>query len=154
MENKKTGRKPFSIELLVERKIFPENWKEVVLDLGRQGKNKLDYAVELGIGRRTLYSLMDRSEEFRNTINKALELSEKWFIDVAVKKWGEDGARGLNTQFMKYYLYNVYRDSEWKEVEQHIDLTSKGDKINDNKIEIEIIRPKIEEEEDESEIQE
>jgi hypothetical protein len=152
MENKKTGRKPFSVELLVERKIFPENWKEVVLDLGRKGKNKLDYAVALNIGRRTLYSLMDRSEEFRNTITRALELSEKWFIDVAVKKWGEDGAKGLNTTFMKYYLYNTYRDSEWKEVEQHIDLTSKGDKINDNKIEIEIIRPKIEEEEDESEI--
>ena len=38
----KTGRKPFSIELLVERGVFPENWKDLVLDLGRQGKNKLD----------------------------------------------------------------------------------------------------------------
>ena len=139
----KRGRKPYNVELLVERGIFPENWKEVILDLGSQGKNKLDFAVALGIGRRTLYSLMDRSDEFRSTINKALELSEKWFIDVAVKKWGEDGARGLNTQFMKYYLYNVYRDSDWKEVEQHIDLTSKGDKINsDNNIQIEIIKPK------------
>lgn len=144
----KKGRKPFTIDLLVQRGIFPENWKEVILDLGRKGKNKLDFAVELNIGRKTLYNLMERSDEFKRTIKEALELSEKWFIDVAVRKWGEDGAKGLNTQFMKYYLYNVYRDSEWREEEQHIDLTSKGDKLNDNKIEIEIIKPKDDGEEE------
>ena len=137
----KRGRKPFSIELLVERGIFPENWKEVILDLGRQGKNKLDFAVELGIGRRTLYSLMDRSDDFRSTINQAMELSEKWFIDVAMRKWGEEGAKGLNTTFMKYYLQNVYRDSEWRD-ESHLDVKTDGKQINSlNEIKIDIIKP-------------
>ena len=146
----KTGRKPFSVELLVERGIFPENWKEVVLDLGRQGKNKLDFAVELGIGRKTLYSLMDRSDEFRNTIKEALDLSEKWFVNVAVKKWGEDGAKGLNTTFMKYYIQNVYRDSGWTDVEQQIDVKTNGENINNlNEIKVDIIKPKDESENDE-----
>ena len=139
----KTGRKPFSVELLVQRGIFPENWKEVVLDLGRAGKNKLDFAIELGIGRKTLYSLMDRSDEFRSTINEALNLSEQWFVSKAVERWGEDGARGLNTQFMKYYIQNVYRDSEWRDVEQHIDVKTDGKAINNiNEIKVDIIKPK------------
>lgn len=142
----KTGRKPFSVELLVERGVFPENWKEVVLDLGRQGKNKLDFAIELGIGRKTLYSLMDRSDEFRNTIKEALELSEAWFVSKAVQRWGEDGAKGLNTTFMKYYIQNVYRDSEWRDVEQLIDVRTDGKPINDNTISVEIIKNKDDDE--------
>jgi len=141
----KTGRPRFNVELLVERGIFPENWKEVLLDLGRQGKNKLDFAIELGISRNSLYRLMDRSEEFRSTINEALALSEKWFVDVAVKRWGEDGAKGLNTQFMKYYLQNVYRDSEWRD-ETHIDVKTDGEKLNNiNEIKVDIIKPKDDE---------
>lgn len=143
----KRGRKPFDVELLVERGVFPEKWKEIVLDLGRQGKNKLDYAIELGISRNTLYRLMERSEEFMSTINQALALSEKWFIDVAVKRWGEDGAKGLNTTFMKYYIANVYRDSEWKDVEQLIDVKSDGQQINNiNEIKVDIIKPKDDDE--------
>ena len=142
----KTGRKPFSVELLVQRGIFPENWKEVVLDLGREGKNKLDFAIELGISRRTLYRLMDRSDEFRHTIDEALELSEKWFVDVARNKWGEEGAKGLNTTFMKYYIQNVYRNSEWRDVEQHIDVKTDGKSINNiNEIKVDIIKPKDDE---------
>lgn len=141
----KTGRKPFDVELLVERGVFPENWKEVILDLGRQGKNKLDYAIELNISRNTLYRLMERSEEFMSTINQALALSEKWFIDVAVKRWGEDGAKGLNTTFMKYYLQNVYRDSDWRD-ETHVDVKTDGEKINNiNEIKVDIIKPKDDE---------
>ena len=146
----KTGRKPFSVELLVQRGKFPENWKEVILDLGRQGKNKLDFAIELGISRNTLYRLMERSDEFLSTINQAMSLSEKWFIDVAVRKWGEDGARGLNTTFMKYYIANVYRDSEWKDVEQLIDVKSDGKSINNiNEIKVDIIKPKDDEKQNE-----
>jgi len=144
----KRGKKPYNIDLLIERGIFPENWKEVILDLGRQGKNKLDYAIELGISRHTLYRLMERSDEFARTINQALALSEKWFIDVAVKKWGEDGAKTINTTFMKYYLQNVYRDSGWVD---RTDITTDGKAITpDNKIEIEIIKPKNKEEDDSS----
>jgi len=149
MKNK-GGRPRFNVELLVQRGTFPENWKEVVLDLGREGKNKLDFAVELGISRQTLYRLMDRSNEFRSTIKEAMELSEKWFIKVAVDKWGEDGARGLNTTFMKYYLQNVYRDSDWRD-ESHIDVKTDGNPINNiNEIKVDIIKSKDDESKNES----
>ena len=143
----KTGRKPFSVELLVQRGVFPENWKEVVLDLGRQGKNKLDFSIALGVSRNTFYRLMERSDEFLSTINEALNLSEQWFVSKAVERWGEDGAKGLNTTFMKYYIANVYRDSEWKDVEQLIDVKSDGKQItNTNEIKVDIIKPKDDDE--------
>lgn len=143
----KTGRKPFSVELLVQRGVFPENWKDVVLDLGRQGKNKLDFSIALGVSRNTFYRLMERSDEFLSTINEALSLSEQWFVSKAVERWGEDGAKGLNTTFMKYYIANVYRDSEWKDVEQLIDVKTDGKQINNlNEIKVDIIKPKDDDE--------
>lgn len=145
----KRGRKPFNIQLLVDRGLFPENWRDKILNLGRQGKNKIHYAVELGIARNTLYRLMERSPEFLSTINEALELSEKWFLDIALNKWEEDAGKGLNTTFMKYYLQNTYRNSGW--VDQ-TDITTDGKPISqDNKdITVKIIKPTNEEEDDNS----
>ena len=135
----KTGRKPFNIELLIERGIFPPDWKEKVYERARTGGNKLHFANLLNISRNTMYRLMDRSEEFRSTINTALQLSEEWFINKALERWGEDGAKGLNSNFFKYYAQNVYRDSEWID---RTDITTDGKPItNDNEIKIHIIKP-------------
>jgi len=135
----KTGRKPFNIELLIERGIFPPDWKEKVYERARTGGNKLHFANILNISRNTMYRLMDRSEEFRSTINTALQLSEEWFINKALERWGEDGAKGLNSNFFKYYAQNVYRDSEWID---RTDITTDGKPItNDNEIKIHIIKP-------------
>ena len=135
----KTGRKPFNIELLIERGIFPPDWKEKVYERARTGGNKLHFANILNISRNTMYRLMDRSEEFRSTINTALQLSEEWFINKALERWGEDGAKGLNSNFFKYYAQNVYRDSEWID---RTDITTDGKPItNDSEIKIHIIKP-------------
>ena len=139
----KTGRPRFNVELLVERGIFPENWKEVIYDRARTGGNKIHFANLLNISRATLYRLMDRSDEFRDTINKAIQISEEWFIDQALNRWGEDGARGLNATFFKYYAQNVYRDSDWVD---RTDITTDGKPITpDNNIQIEIIKSKDDE---------
>jgi len=135
----KTGRKPFNIELLIERGIFPPDWKEKVYERARTGGNKLHFANILNISRNTMYRLMDRSEEFRSTINTALQLSEEWFINKALERRGEDGTKGLNSNFFKYYAQNVYRDSEWID---RTDITTDGKPItNDNEIKIHIIKP-------------
>ena len=142
------GRKPFSVELLVERGIFPTNWKEVIYDKGKEGGNKLDFAIELNINRKTLYKLMDRSADFRSTIEQALQYSEQWFIQKAMNDWKENTGKNINSNFFKYYAQNVYRDSEWID---RTDITSDGKSITpDNQIQIEIIKPKEKDEEDDN----
>ena len=140
------GRKPFSVELLVQRGIFPTNWKEVIYDKGKEGGNKLDFAIELNINRKTLYKLMDRSDDFRGTIEQALQYSEQWFISKAMNDWKENTGKNINSNFFKYYAQNVYRDSEWID---RTDITSDGQSLNaDQGITIEVIQPKKDEDTD------
>lgn len=144
----KRGRKPFSVQLLVDRGIFPPDWKEIIYQKGKEGGNKLDFAIELNINRKTLYRLMERSDDFRGTIEQALQYSEQWFISKAMNDWKENTGKNINSNFFKYYAQNVYRDSEWID---RTDITTDGKSITpDNQIQIEIIKSKNTEDEDTS----
>lgn len=147
MEEKKgRGRPRYTcMEALVHRGKVPASWKEDILALGGRGKNKLHFANYLGISRDTLYKIMDRDPKFADTIKKALELSQMWWVDRVVDGFEDEKSQKLNSTLWKYYMENVYR-ADWK-TEQNIDITSKGDKLNsDNNLTIEIIKPKIEDE--------
>jgi len=142
----KRGKKPFSVELLVDRGIFPPDWKEIIYQRGKEGGNKLDFAIELNINRKTLYRLMERSDDFRGTIEQALQYSEQWFISKAMNDWKENTGKNINSNFFKYFVSNVYRDSEWVD---RTDITTDGKSITpDNQIQIEIIRKKEDEDTD------
>jgi len=152
MEHKNPPHRPTFVNLnwLVERgKVLP-TWKEDILMLGSCGKNKTHFANYLNISRDVMYKLMKRDTEFKKTINKAMELSEEWWIERGREAWEEGTSQKLNSNFFKYYMSNVYRDN-WR---VNVDITTDGDKIKqDDKIKIEIIRPIIEEEDDQKEEQ-
>jgi len=152
MEHKNPPHRPTFVNLnwLVERgKVLP-TWKEDILMLGSCGKNKTHFANYLNISRDVMYKLMKRDPEFKKTINKAMELSEEWWIERGREAWEEGTSQKLNSNFFKYYMSNVYRDN-WR---VNVDITTDGDKIKqDDKIKIEIIRPIIEEEDDQKEEQ-
>jgi len=152
MEHKNPPHRPTFVNLnwLVERgKVLP-TWKEDILMLGSCGKNKTHFANYLNISRDVMYKLMKRDPEFKKTINKAMELSEEWWIERGREAWEEGTSQKLNSNFFKYYMSNVYRDN-WR---VNVDITTDGDKIKqDDKIKIEIIRPIIEEEDDQKEQQ-
>jgi len=146
-EKQPVGRPRYTtMEALVHRgKVLP-TWKEDILELGSRGKNKLHFANYLNMSRDTLYKLMVRDPQFTDTINKALQLSEMWWVNKVSEAYEEDKSNKFNAQLWKYYMENVYR-KDWK-TEQNIDITSKGEKINpDNNIIVEIIKPKDETEE-------
>lgn len=143
-EKRGRGRPRYTtMEALVHRGKVPETWKEDILELGRRGKNKLHFANHLGISRDLMYRIIDRDPVFAGTIKEALQLSEMWWVNKVGEAYEEDKSNKFNAQLWKYYMSNVYRDS-WKADEQTIDITSKGDKINDNNIVVEIVRPKDE----------
>lgn len=135
------GRPRKTMEALVSRGLIPETWKEDILQLGREGKNKLHFANFLGITRNTLYKIQDRDPDFLHTINLALEYSQEWWINKVREGFENDRSGKMNSTLWKYYMENVYR-KDWK-TESSIDLTSGGEKINpDNNIIVEIIQPK------------
>lgn len=143
-ERRGKGRPRKTMEALVSRGIVPKTWKEDILEMGRKGKNKLHYANYLGIHRDLMYRIMDRDADFSSTINQALQYAEEWFISRAEQEWDTNAGKNVNTTFMKYYLQNVYRNSGWVD---RTDITTDNKPLtSDNHIQIEIIKPKEENE--------
>jgi hypothetical protein len=145
MEKRPKGRPRKTIEALVWRGLIPETWKEDILQMGREGKNKLHFANHLGITRDLMYRLMDRDQDFSGTIKLALEYSQEWWINKVREGFENDKSNKMNAQLWKYYVENVYRQ-DWK-TEQSIDITSNGKDITpDNKIIVDIVLPKKDDE--------
>lgn len=134
-----------TMEALVHRGRVPATWKEDILELGKKGKNKLQYANYLGISRDLLYRIIDRDPDFAGTINKALQYSEDWFLSKAIDAWDNNTGKNVNTTFMKYYLQNTYRDSGWVD---RTDITTDNKPLtaDSQKIVVDIILPKKEDE--------
>jgi len=120
MEKKPKGRPRKTIEALVWRGIIPTTWKEDILQMGREGKNKLHFANYLGISRDLLYTLMEREPDFSGTIKLALEYSQEWWVNKVREGFENDKSNKMNAQLWKYYVENVYRN-DWKPAEQQID---------------------------------
>ena len=140
-DKKPLGRPRKTMEALVSRGLVPTTWKQDILSLGAQGKNKIHFANYLGISRNLLYRIMDRDSDFSSTIKAALNLSQEWWINKVRDGFEKETSNKMNAQLWKYMMENTFRD-DWK-TEQSIDLTSGGDKITtDNKIIVDIILPK------------
>ena len=137
------GRKAYTSELLVERGIFPEDWEERLYNLAKKGKGKMYYASELGLHRDTLYKLIDRDPKFKKVIKKCMELAEQWWVDKVIDSFENENSQRLNTNLWIYMVQNQFRDSGWVDRK---DITTDGKPINtDNNIQVEIIRPKDDE---------
>jgi len=135
----KTGRKPFTIQVLVEKGLFPENWKEMLYEIGKEGGNKTDMILKLNIARDTFYRLINRSPEFSNAVNKAMEYSEKWWYDIAKKEWIKGNSKSINSQHWSLIMRNQFTE-RWSD-KKEVDITSMGNQIKDDEIKIHIIKP-------------
>ena len=147
MEEKKVmGRPRYStMEVLVARGKAPETWKEDILALGARGKNKLHIANYLNISRDTLYKIIDRDSNFADTIKKAMDLSQQWWIDRVIDGFEGERSGKVNAQLWKYYMENVYR-KDWRPAKEELDITTNGQAINDKSIVVEIVKAKKDDE--------
>lgn len=132
-----------NMDWLVERGKVPETWDKDILELGKSGRNKTDFANHLNISRDVFYKLMDRDPKLKKVVNMAMSFSEAWWVEKGRQAWEEGTSQKLNSTFFKYFMSNVYRDN-WK---VNVDITTDGEKINkvDDKIKIQIIKPEIDE---------
>lgn len=92
-------------------KDLPENWKEIVLEIGKGGEGRSEIQCQLGLTNRTFKTLMDNEQDFRETVENANVLSQSWY-EKQVKRLIEGGEG--NSQMLKFALINKFKD-DWSE---------------------------------------
>src|SRR5210317_1593860 len=142
----KRGKKPFTIELLVERGRIPQTWREDIIELGRTGCAEVHIVNYMKINWDTHKRLMDRSSQYMEAVKQAQSLSEQWWIDIAKKEWVEGKSKNINSNHWSLMVRNMFGE-RWSD-RKDVDITSKGDKINDNQIQVEIIKRETEDDKD------
>jgi hypothetical protein len=120
-------------------------WKEIILEAGRNGHHITKFLIDLGISYETHYQLIKRNVDYSETIKEYNKLCEQWWFSKAQESVEKGESNRFNQRLWTVIMKNKFRDN-WHD-EKQVDITSGGEKIqNDNKIQIEIIKGKLDEE--------
>lgn len=88
---------------------FPENWKEIMYNAGREGKNNSDFLKQLGISHTTHIHLLKRNNEYKLAYDKYMQLHESWWLEQAKITLERDGAENFSTRLFMLILGNKQR---------------------------------------------
>jgi len=114
-KNKPKGRPPVTTDSL------PENWRESIIALSKEGASFVELAVELGIARSTMYLLIDRDPEFSDTLKECKRHCEAWW-----KRVGRTNLENKEFSYTGWYM-NMKNRFGWTD---RVDNTTKGESIN------------------------
>ena len=96
---------------------------------------------EMMLARKSFYRLYDCDEEFRHTVNRAMVLSQNWWINIAQERWLNGKEKNINSNHWSLMMRNMFKE-DWSD-RKEMDVTTQGDKIkNDNDIVVRVIPPK------------
>lgn len=98
---------------------FPENWKQILLDLGKEGKSQVFMAKALGISRSTLFKMKEEDEEFSDALDEALAEAQMWFENIGregIFMGGKDNPFQANLWAL--HMKNRFGWAEKQEVQQ------------------------------------
>jgi hypothetical protein len=124
---------------------LPQNWKLICQEMGQEGMFDVDLRVKLGITKDTFYSLLENEPEFSEAVKEFRELSHTWWASIPRKGFKNGESKNLNSNLYSLIMRNRFKD-DWN-AEKKVDITTGGDKLDsNNKIQIEILKTKIEEE--------
>jgi hypothetical protein len=124
---------------------LPQNWKLICQEMGQEGMFDVDLRVKLGITKDTFYSLLQNEPEFSEAVSEFRELSHTWWSSIPRKGFKNGESKNLNSNLYSLIMRNRFKD-EWN-AEKKVDITTGGDKLDsNNKIQIEILKTKIDEE--------
>ncbi len=123
----------------VETYLNPE-WYNIIIETGREGKHITDFLIKLGISWDTHYELLKRNASYSEAFKEYNKLCENWWYNKGWEAMNSDTSNKFNQRLWAIIMSNKFRDN-WRE--KQIDVTTQGEKLNDNKsIQIEIIDPK------------
>lgn len=143
----KRGRPAYeNAKQLVEKGIFPEDWKKTIIDMGREGKSQSHFIVYLNISRPAYYKLLDIDKDFNNTIAQAKEFSKLWWFEKVRDGFENGNSKTINGQLWSLIVRNMFPEDYVDKKE--VDIQTQGQPIKDNKIEIEIIKKVVDDDKD------
>jgi hypothetical protein len=113
------------------------------VEMGKEGMFDVDLRVALGINKETFWRLLEEEPEFTAAVSEFRELSHTWWTSIPRKGFKNGESKNLNSNLYSLIMRNRFKD-EWN-VEKKVDITTGGDKLDsNNKIQIEILKTKIE----------
>lgn len=128
---------------LLTLKDLPTNWYLTLIELGQQGKFDMDAKVALGLSNDTFNRLLQDEPEFLEAVSKMRQLSETWWTSISIKAFQNGTSKNVNSNLYALMMRNAFKHN-WNTT-SNVDITSGGEKIDGGrKIEIEIIKSKIE----------
>lgn len=126
---------------------LPEGWEIRLREMGQEGMLDIDAIVYLGIGKQLFYEWVETNEDFSNAVQEMRDLSHTWWSSIPRKGFKDGKSKDVNSNLWHLVMRNKFKD-EWN-TEKKVDITTGGEKLDSNKkIEIEIIRKKIEDEQE------
>jgi hypothetical protein len=132
-EQKNKGGRP-----RLEKTLTPE-WYNIMIDAGRNGKHITDFLITLGISWEGHYALLKRDKKYSEAFKEYTKLCEQWWYERAHEAIATGQSNKFNQRLWTIIMKNKFK-ANWQD-EKQIDITTQGDKINDNNpIQIEIIK--------------
>lgn len=142
---KKLGRPAYEkMSQLVEQGIVPETWKIDIINMGKNGMSQSHFICHLNISRNAYYKLLEIDSDFRDTIAQAREFSKLWWFDKAREGFAKDSSKNINGQLWSLMVRNMFPEDYVDKKE--VDIQTQGQSIKDNKIQIEILKKIVDEE--------
>ena len=126
----------------LEQTMNPE-WYKMMIDAGREGKHITQILIELGISWDGHHALLKRNKKYSEAFLEYQKLCENFWFEMARYSMVENEGAGFNTKLWQVIMTNKFKQN-WKS-ENHIDVTTQGEKLEPSKnpIQIEIIRKEM-----------
>lgn len=119
---------------------MPENWSQIILEAGREGKHITHFLCGLGISWEGHYALLKRNHAYSEAFREYQKLAEEWWYTKMWESVANGESNKFNQRLWTIIMKTKFRNSGWTDLKE-IDLTSAGEKINDNSlIQVEIIK--------------
>jgi hypothetical protein len=134
------GRPRHTIEYLVDKGKWNEDWQKEILEIGRNGGNKTHMMEHFNLGRETFYKLYNNEPQFTNTVDKAMILSQNHWLSHVEKAFEKGDSKNINSGLWQFMMKNMFPQDFTDS--KTIDVTTQGQKINDKDIIVKVIPPK------------
>ena len=135
-EKRPVGRPLITIDDL------PKGWDKKLILMGKEGKFDVHVRTYLNMANDTFYRLLDDEPKFLEIVNRMRELSQEWWVNLPIESFSKGESKNMNSQLYSLIMRNRFQG--WNDSLTKIDITTQGEKIDKQKIEIEIIKKTLE----------